>query len=550
MIKDSGGVLYEGGQVPNAFVNHFEKFLGNEEEMTLHPTPELFSHTLGDEAALHMIRPVLQDEIKNSMFSIGDNKAPGPDGYTSAFFKHAWCVIGDDVTRAIQDFFEKADRIKDYLGEIVSINQSAFIPGRKISDNILLTQELMHNYHKQVGPPRGRRGLRQGDPLSPYLFTLVMEILTLMLQQTVSIDTSFAFHNKCEKQKIVSLCFADDLFLFACGEVRSVNCIMESLSGFSKMSGLKLNISKSIVHFCNIPNHVKGAILNLMPFMEGRMQLVISVLSATHVYWASVFILPGRIIKELEATMRGFLWCQGPMQKGKAKVSWKAVCVPKKEGGLGIRRIRDMNNALMAANAWSVIVKRESLWVAWIHDHRLKERSFWDCRIPNNCSWSWRKIMQLRPLIQPYVWAKHGNGRQVSAWFDTWSGVGPQNKFLSYRTISNGGFSLNTKVKDISNDGGWTWPLAWYDLFPVLNNVPHHVLIDHVEDKFCWKLNDKLKDFSTTVVWQSLRTSEMEINWMNIVWFSQCIPKHAFLMWLIIRKKTPNARQNKRLGGG
>ncbi|MFS7912516.1 putative transcription factor interactor and regulator CCHC(Zn) family [Helianthus anomalus] len=256
-----------------------------------------------------------------------------------------------------------------------------------------------------------------------------------------------------------------------------------------------------------------------------------------HTYWASIFILPGRVVNELETNMRGFLWCQGPMRKGKAKVSWKAVCVPKNEGGLGIRRIGEMNNALMATNAWSIIVKRESLWVAWIHTYRLKDRNFWDCRIPSTCAWSWRKILQLRPIIQPFVWAKIGNCKQVSAWFDNWSVVGPLNKILSYRTISNGGFNLTTKVKDIWDDGRWMLPLAWYNLFPVLNNIPQLMLGDQVEDKFFWKMNDKLNDFSTSTVWQSIRTYDVEVNWMKIIWFSQCIPKHAFLMWLKMRKK-------------
>ncbi|KAK1441321.1 hypothetical protein QVD17_07168 [Tagetes erecta] len=75
---------------------------------------------------------------------------------------------------------------------------------------------------------------------------------------------------------------------------------------------------------------------NKMLSFAGRLQLIGSVLSALYIYWASVFILPKRVIAELEAKMRGFLWSQGSGAKGKAKVSWISVCLPKTEGGCPI----------------------------------------------------------------------------------------------------------------------------------------------------------------------------------------------------------------------
>lgn len=193
---------------------------------------------------------------------------------------------------------------------MVSNNQSAFIPERRISDNILLTHELMHNYHLNRGTPRcafkvdnqkaydtvdwdflrsalqgfgfhacminwimecvssasfslsinghlhryfkGKRGLRQGDPMSPYLFTLVMEVLTLILHRRVRESVGFTFHRDCAKLNIINLCFADDLFLFAHGDAISAKVVMDSLEEFRGMPGLVPSLPKSTVYFCNV----------------------------------------------------------------------------------------------------------------------------------------------------------------------------------------------------------------------------------------------------------------------------------------------------------
>nr|GEV21816.1 reverse transcriptase domain, reverse transcriptase zinc-binding domain protein [Tanacetum cinerariifolium] len=125
--------------------------------------------------------------------------------------------------------------------------------------------------------------------------------------------------------------------------------------------------------FCNVLPHVKNAILSIMPFAEGdlpvkylgvplissrllnrdckilveqatnrigdlknkslsfagRLQLCKSVISSMHVYWASILMIHQGIIDDIHKLIRGFLWCNGEFIRGKAKVSWEVICLPK-----------------------------------------------------------------------------------------------------------------------------------------------------------------------------------------------------------------------------
>ncbi|XP_021993278.1 uncharacterized protein LOC110890014 [Helianthus annuus] len=415
----------------------------------------------------------------------------------------------------------------------------------------------IHGYFK------GQRGLRQGDPISPYLFTLVMEVLTSILQHAAANHNTFRFHNNCQRQKIINLCFADDLFLFARANFESVKIIMESLNSFRDMSGLIPSLSKSTSFFCNVPARVKNQILSLVPFPEGalpikylgvpliasrllksdckvlveriakklldwktkflsfagRLQLVNSVLAAMYSYWAAVFCLPASIIKSIERIMKDFLWSHGSSGSKRAKVAWKDICLPKSEGGLGIRKVSDVNKSLMTFHIYSIVSGRKSLWVEWIQAHRLQGRSFWDVKVPQSSTWGWRKLLSFRSLVRKFFWKKIGNGESTSLWHDTWCNQCPLSRYVSTRNMYQHGLSIYSKVAEVVHNGIWSWPEAWRDLFPVLFQLNPIYIVPNKQDVTLWRSDGgKLMSFSSKLVWEAIRARGQEMTWSKIVW--------------------------------
>ena len=73
---------------------------------------------------------------------------------------------------------------------------------------------------------------------------------------------------------------------------------------------------------------------------------------------------------------RSFLWANGEVVRGKAKVKWSDVCKPKINGGLGIKNLRFWNDALLAKHVWNLINNKNSLWVQWVRENYIGDRNF------------------------------------------------------------------------------------------------------------------------------------------------------------------------------
>nr|GEW30501.1 hypothetical protein [Tanacetum cinerariifolium] len=485
-ICGEDGTRVVGNKVAEQFVNHFKNFLGNYVPFKpLSNLGDIAIKKLSMEDAAKMITEVTDVENKNALFDIDCNKATGPDGYTSCFFKNAWNLIGSDICLAVKDFFKKGNifgelnatlialvpkidtpnkvsdfrlitccnvlykciskiltnRIKDGLSKIVSLNQSAFIPGTHIQDNILITQEFLKGYNRKQGPKRcamkidiqkayntiswaflkenlilvglhetmvdwimtyitsasffifvngevcgffkGSRGLRQGDPVSPYLFTIVMDVLNMILVKEIREFGKFKYHYGCKELKLTHMCFAEDLLVLCNGDKEFI----------------KVNSRDST--------------------------------------------------------------------KGKSKVAWNLVCRPKNQGGLG----------------------KESLWVKWVNTVKLKGRSFGEVDPIDSDSWGWKSMLNLKDRIKPYVVYKVRDGKKISLWYDNWCSVGPLSDLITNRMI------YDARFKDY---------VVWLDM------------------------DSKEVKYSTKIVWQCLKENWPKVDWRQ---FEACTS--VVTLWIV-----------------
>ncbi|KAL0444907.1 UNVERIFIED_CONTAM: hypothetical protein Slati_2213400 [Sesamum latifolium] len=167
--------------------------------------------------------------------------------------------------------------------------------------------------------------------MSPYLFVLIMDVLTLLLRQIIDQDGGFFYHWKCEEMQLCQLGFTDDLLLFSKADTSSVHIFKRALAVFADLSGLRANLHKSHLILSHSAGPLRDTLLAILDFQEGHLplwvQLIKSVLSALQVYWAMAFILPNHVIKGIEQRLRKFLW-KGNTDVGYAKVSWQQLTAP------------------------------------------------------------------------------------------------------------------------------------------------------------------------------------------------------------------------------
>jgi hypothetical protein len=215
-------------------------------------------------------------------------------------------------------------------------------------------------------------------------------------------------------------------------------------------------------------------------------------------------------------------------------LSWHGIrfCIPKKEGGLGIKKLDIWNQACMLHHIWTLFARSGSLWVAWVEKNLLKGDSFWQVSIPQSGSWSWKKLLKLINVAKQFLSFKVGDGNKIFLWYDTWHPEGCLFDKFEYRVIYDAGRNIGPRVSSIIRDGEWFWPSARSDHLVLIQSRLHEIPIGGV-DLPIWKSSSG--KYSSAQTWELLRNKLPEVSWHQFVWFSWAIPKHAFFLWLVFR---------------
>lgn len=462
-----------------------------------------------------------------------------------------------------------ANRLKGVIGKLVSEEQTAFLAGRSILDGPLMLNETfgwlkrskLNGFFFKVDlekaydsvswgfidsileqmsfPIRWRRwisaivssasasvlingspsqefkcfrGLRQGDPISPFLFVIAMEVLTGMVKQASSIGLFRGLPCTALGPTLNHLIYADDVVFMGEWSRANLENLKRILRCFYLISGLKVNMTKcqlfgigvNVEEAIAMADLVRcrvgefpfkflglqvGANMNLSKFWEpvldtvrsrlsawkaknlsfgGRVTLIRSVLNSIPTYYFSLYRAPVKVIEAIDRIRRSFFW-GGSMEQAKTNwVLWERVIAPVKYGGLGLGSLRDMNMAMLAKWWWRFKCESSSLWrrVVWAIHHNSRAWNFVPAKI--SIAGPWKQIaksvsdlltfeVDLASSIRGVV----GNGSTILFWLDRWCVEEPlARRFPSLFLLDKDKFcSVSDRVK--INELGVVWAWDW-----------------------------------------------------------------------------------------
>eukprot|EP00253_Pinus_taeda_P034418 PITA_34418 len=420
------------------------------------------------------------------------------------------------------------------------------------------------------------RGLRQGFPLSPLLFLIVMDALSRLIDSTKR-NGDFNDLRITDECSLTHLLFVDDVMIFLDGSIRdSRTSIHESLLAQQcfpysihpldhglKYLGFRLKpVSSKITEWIWLVAKLEK-LLNIWSHRylsrEGRLVLVKVVLEATPVYWMALAWIPRSILARLQQICNRYLWNGNQEKRIFAWVGWKNIATPKKWGGWGLKDLPSFAQALAAKMGWTLLTGN-NLWTCISYHKYIWPHNILDwVRLPTwpktGIYYVWKALLNSLPLIRDNLVWRVNDGSLARIGMDPWPGCGGRH-ILPDDLIQHLHSQAIRVMVDIADpqkssifDQCWksthqinlppVWHQDWMDYITALSEA--HIRIKQGPDELMWHLsgNGIYSPKSGYLALISHKILDAISFWWQTVWKLTAPPRQKLFFWCILKGVVP-----------